>query len=81
MPFVCSEASQSVSGGRRREGERATRVFRELDNDLFAALVAMREHGIWRVSLGEGGKSERCACGGEEAANILERALAVKERA
>ena len=40
----------------------------------------MREHGIWRVSLGESEKSERGACGEEESANFPERELVLKER-
>ena len=65
----------------RREGGGGTRddsfkAFGGLDNHLFPVLVALREHSIKCVSLGEGEKIKSVAGEGEEAANVLERALA-----
>ena len=56
------------------------KVFADFGNELFAALVTLWEPGIWRVGLGEGKESERGASEGEEASDVLERGLAVKER-
>ena len=71
---------------KEKERERAEthvegfKVFADLSDELFAALVALREPGVWCVGLGEGEESERGTGEGEEAANVLERALAIKER-
>ncbi len=56
------------------------KVFADLGDELFAALVALWEPGVWCVSLGESEESERRAGEGEEAADVLKRALAAKER-
>ena len=70
----------------RREGggggtcDDSFKAFGELDKDLFAVLVALREYSIKCVSLGEGEKIKSVAGEGGEAANVLERALAKRGR-
>ncbi len=73
--------SQEEKKGERVETHvEGFKIFADLSDELFAALVALREPGVWRVGLRESEESERGAGEGEEAADVLERALAVKER-
>ncbi len=72
--------SQKEKGERAGTHVEGFKVFADLGDELFAALVALREPGVWRVGLGEGEESERGAGEGEEPADVLERALAAKER-
>ena len=60
-------------GGARDDG---LKVFGELDNDFFAVLVTLREYCIKHVGLEEGENSKSGAGEGEEAADVLEHALA-----
>lgn len=46
-------------------------VFADFGDELFAALVALREAVILCVGLGEGEKGEGGACEGEEMADVL----------
>ena len=70
--------SRKEGGGGR--GTHVVNVFADLGNELLAALIVPREPGVWLVGLVEGDESERGAGKGGEAANVLECALAVKER-
>jgi hypothetical protein len=75
------DRSESESGG-KGEGRHVEglKVFADFGNELLAALVALREPGVWSVGLGEGEKGERGAGEGEEAADVLERGLEATER-
>ena len=53
------------------------KVFADFGDELLAALVALREPGVWSVGLGEGEEGERGTGEGEETADVLEGGLEV----
>ncbi len=48
-------------------------VFAHLGDELFTALVAVREVFIWRIGLGKGKEGEGGACEGKEMSYVLLR--------
>lgn len=73
MTLAACGASEGCGEGRKSGETHVERfeVFAHFGDELFTALVAVREVFIWRIGLGKGKEGKGGACEGKEMAYVL----------